>query len=263
MADRPTVGILGGNGWMGSALGRNALSAGLIAPEHLLVSTSRRNWSYRDWPGVTPTPSHLLIERSDILILAVRPEHFAPLVIDASGKLVISIMARVPMAMIQEKTRSQQTVRAMPNAAAEFRQSYTPWQASPQVDDTRKSWLQEFFAASGAEDEVSCEQHIDYLTALTGSGPAFPALIANILIEHAMSRGLSEAQATRAVVTTLDGAARVFQHGPDTPAELVRRFLSYAGTTTEGLKAMMTHGLNEALFAGVDAAENAASTAPD
>lgn len=261
MAGTPTIGILGGNGWMGSALGRNALASGLVAPENLIVSTSRREWAYNHWPAVTAESPEHLAHRSDILILSVRPEDFSRLSLNARGKLVISVMAKVSIDAIREKTGSTRIVRSMPNAAAEFQRSYTPWLASKEVDEPQKRWLQSFFRASGAEDEIHCEQDLDYLTALTGSGPAFPALIANILIEHATSRGLTEAQANKAVLTAMDGAIQVLQRGPDSPDQLVHRFLSYGGTTTEGLKTMQAHGLRTALHEGIEAAFHAASTA--
>lgn len=259
MTKRPTVGILGGNGWIGSILGRNALASGLILPEHLLVSSSRRPWRYSHWPGVTRLPAEQLAECADILVLAIPPGPFSRLAIEASDKLVVSLMARVPVELVQKRTGSRQIVRAMPNIAAEFRKSYTPWFASPGIDAEHRSWLRAFFGASGVEEEVTCEAHIDYLTALTGSGPAFPALISTILIEHAVGNGLSPTQATRAVLTMLEGASHLLVNGNTPPDEVVHRFISYRGTTTEGLKAMTAHGLKQALTKGIEAAVQAAS----
>lgn len=263
MAHNPTVGILGGNGWLGSILGRNALASGLVSPEHLLISTSRRPWRYHNWPGVAAIPADRLAERADILILSVRPEDFSHLDIHASGTLIISVMAGVPVELIHSRTGSRQIVRAMPNIAAEFRKSYTPWFASPGVGDAGKSWARAFFGASGIEDEVTCEPHIDYLTALTGSGPAYPALISKLLIEHATASGLTLPQATRAVLTMLEGASHVLINGGISPDELVHRFYTYSGTTTEGLKAMCANGLNEALSRGIEAAAKAASASDE
>ncbi|WP_221801906.1 pyrroline-5-carboxylate reductase family protein [Oceanobacter mangrovi] len=260
MSWTPTVGILGGNGWLGTAFGQNALRSGLLQPEQLLISRSRRGWQYQQWPAVRCADDlQEMLPHVDVLVLSVRPQDFAALQFDAGERLVISLMACVSMAELQQRCGTEQVVRAMPNAAAEFQQSYTPWLASDAVSSEQKQWLQQWLAASGEAAEISSERQLDYLTGLTGSGPAFPALLASTMINNAVAQGLSEQQAQQAVITTLAGACHILQQGPDSPQQLVDHFMGYRGTTTEGLLAMQGAGLTAAVEAGLAAAFAAAA----
>lgn len=95
MQQAPTLGIIGGNGWLGSALGRAALASALIAPQQLVVTASRSGYRYGEWPGVTCVDSAgALLESADIVVVSVRPEQFAELDLALENRLVISLMAR-------------------------------------------------------------------------------------------------------------------------------------------------------------------------
>ncbi|RUR31824.1 pyrroline-5-carboxylate reductase family protein [Vreelandella nanhaiensis] len=256
-----TLGIIGGNGWLGSALGRCVLASGLIAPNQLVVTASRKHNRYQDWPGVTCVESSdALLEVAEIIVLSVRPEQFAQLTLSLENRLVISLMAKVPMVALASATRSDRIVRAMPNAAAAVGRSYTPWCATPRLSADDRDFVQRLFSACGVSDEVENESQIDYLTALTGSGPAFPALLADALIHHAITQGISPAVAQRGVLHTLSGASQLMLEENATPMEMVTRFLDYGGTTTEGLNAMLQHGFREAVQQGIEAAYGAVKT---
>ena len=263
---KPTLmlGIIGGNGWLGSALGRSVLASGLIAPNQLVVTASRQHNRYQDWPGVTCVESaDALLEVAEIVVVSVRPEQFAQLTLSLENRLVISLMAKVPMVALASATGSDRIVRAMPNAAASIRQSYTPWCATEAVNKDERGFVQRLFSACGVSDEVDAESHIDYLTALSGSGPAFPALLAEAMIRHAVTQGINPEIAQRGVLQTLLGGSQLMLEESASPADMVTRFLDYGGTTTEGLNAMLQRGFREAVYGGVDAAHRAATSKPD
>jgi pyrroline-5-carboxylate reductase len=255
-----TVGIIGGNGWIGRSIGRSMLKSGFIDPASwVLSSRSGLADGYSEWPDIRSTSDNgELAERADVIILAVRPDQFANVRIDALGKLVVSVMAGIPVAGLQVRTGSKRIVRAMPNAAAEIDRSYTPWFAAPAVTAADKSLIQGLLATFGSGDELPCEAHIDYLTGLTGSGPAFPALLASALLSHAVGRGLPLHVARRSVTAVVAGASQLITADGETPGAIVRRFMDYRGTTAAGLQAMMDHGLQDAVHAGLSAAEAAA-----
>lgn len=258
MKQHPTLGIIGGNGWMGSALGRAALAGGLVAPESLIVTASRSGSRYDDWPGVMTAECATLIEQSEVVVLSVRPEQFEALDTPIGDRLVISLMAGVSLKTLRRTTQSERIVRAMPNAAAAIGRSWTPWCATPAVQPNERARVEALLGTCGGVEAFDDEAHIDYLTALTGSGPAFPALLAEALIDHARAQGIAASVAQRAVLESLAGSLALMREDESAPGEVVKRFLDYGGVTTEGLNAMIEGGLREAVGDGVSAAHRAA-----
>ncbi|PSJ63024.1 pyrroline-5-carboxylate reductase family protein [Pseudaminobacter soli (ex Li et al. 2025)] len=257
---KPTIGIIGGTGWLGSAIARSMLKAGFLEPSQLILSSRSTAHGLTGWPDVTCTADNQeLAARADVIILSVRPDQFSAVEIDARGKLVISVMAGVPITTLAERTNSDRIVRAMPNAAAEIGKSYTPWFASDGAEVEDKELVRRLFETCGSTDEVFREADIDYLTALTGSGPAFPALLAQAMIGHALDKGLPRDIATRAATAVVAGASQLLGVHYVSPEETVRAFLDYRGTTAAGLQGMIDGGFIAAVGAGLDAAEAAAT----
>jgi pyrroline-5-carboxylate reductase len=251
-----TIGIIGGNGWLGRAIGHAMLEVRLVEASALTLSCrAGTSDTFADWPQVFWTADNReLVRRSDVVIVSVRPEQFPAIRIDAHERLVISLMAGVSMETLQARTGSQRIVRAMPNAAAEIKRSYTPWFRSEAVSAEERAFVRALFETCGNADEVSSEADIDYLTALSGSGPAFPALLADALLSHALARGLPEPVARRAVAGVVCDASQLIAGPQASPDEIVRAFMEYRGTTDAGLRAMQDAGFAEAVHAGLSAA---------
>lgn len=254
------VGIVGGNGWLGSAIGRAMLEAGVIEAAMLCVSSRGGSApSFAAWPGVEIVSDNAwLAEHSDVIVMSVRPQQFPAVKLDARGKLVVSVMAGVDTRTLAERCGTDRVVRAMPNAAAEIGLSYSPWFAGSAVTAADKAFVRTMFEACGTTDEVADEAAIDYLTALSGSGPAFPGLLANAMLSHALASGLDRDVATRAVLAVVADAGRMLRRDGAGPQETVRAFLDYRGTTAAGLQAMIGHGFEQAVHAGLDAARSVA-----
>lgn len=247
------IGIIGGAGWLGSAIADAVLSAGIAAPHDLALSY-RSHRPDRLAGAFWTTDNQALADRSDVIVLSVRPDDWAGLSVDAGGKLVISVMAGIRLTALSERHRTPRTVRTLPNAAAEVRKSYTPWIAAPDVDEADRAVVRAILRACGSEDEVRSEAEIDYLTGLTGSGPAFPALLAEAMMADAVARGLDRDVARRAVNTVLVGTGRLLEQRGDCPTETVKTFLGYRGTTAAAIEEMMAAGFGAAVTRGLAAA---------
>lgn len=256
MTHSRTVGIIGGNGWLGRAIGHAMLDAGLVEAANLTLSCrSGVSDTFGDRSQVFWTADNRqLVQRSEAVIVSVRPEQFPAVGIDARDRLVISLMAGVSMETLAAHTRAERIVRAMPNAAAEIGRSYTPWCCSEAVTPDDRAFVQALFESCGTTDEVETEAAIDYLTALSGSGPAFPALLADAMLGHALAHGLPERIARRAVDGVVCDAGRLLADTRVSPGELVQTFMEYRGTTAAGLRAMQDAGFAEAVHAGLSAA---------
>ena len=212
-----TLGIIGGTGWLGGALIRPALADGFVSPESLWLSSRKGAVSgFEVWPGIRITTDNAaLVADSDCIILSVRPEDLPVLDLDLSGKLVISVMARVNAAAITRQFGATRIIRSMPNASAEQRLSFTPIFCSDAVTDDDRRFATGFFACSGQVTEVEREERLDYYTALTGSGPAFIAAFADAMIRDAMANGIGAAEADAAVRQLFLGASTLIAASSD------------------------------------------------
>ncbi len=247
------IGVIGGAGWLGGAIAAAVLDAGLAGPEDL--SLSYRSHCPERFPGAFWTrDNQALADRSDIVIVSVRPADWAHLNVDAGGKLVISVMAGIRLSALCEAHGTRRAVRTLPNAAAEVRKSYTPWIATDETGEEDRAIVRAILDACGAQDQVRTEADIDYLTGLTGSGPAFPALLADAMMAAAIAHGLDREVARRAVNTVLTGAGRLLEQADACPAETVRTFLDYRGTTAAGIEAMLEAGFAASVAKGLAAA---------
>ncbi len=247
------IGIVGGNGWLGGALARALVASGLLPPSSLTLSCRS---APPDWlPGAEWTrDNQALADAVDVIILSARPENWPDVRISAAGGLVVSVMAGVPLAALSAGTGTQRVVRALPNAAAEVGRSYTPWVASPGTTDEDRRIVGRIFDACGTQDEVASEAAISYLTGLSGTGPAYPALLAAAMIEDAVAHGIPRDVARRAAVDMLIGTGRLFEKDGADPAATVTAFLAYRGVTAAAIEAMRAEGFDRVVSAGLRAA---------
>jgi pyrroline-5-carboxylate reductase len=256
-----TIGIIGGGGWLGGAIAGRALAAGALSASSLLVSgRTPRPERFAAWPGVTWIADNAeLARRSEIVILSVRPEQFGDISIDVQGKLVISVMAGLSMDTLRKKVNSERIVRAMPNAAAEIGRSFTPWLASERVSTADRAFVKTLFSCCGDEEEIETEQQLDYLSGLSGTGPAYPALLAKAMLQHARDSGIPETVAKKAVRAVICGAPRLMDNDAFDPAGTVETFLAYRGVTAAGLETMVQKGFPGSVGTGLAAAADAAA----
>ncbi|GAA0587905.1 pyrroline-5-carboxylate reductase family protein [Halomonas salifodinae] len=254
------VGIIGGQGWMGRSLGLAWLEQGVLAPERLVISSRSDGEAYRDWPGVRCVKDNReLAALADVIVLSIRPQDLASLDIEAHDKLVISLLAMASSQEVSRRVGSRRVVRAMPNAAAEIRRGYFPWYALQQVTEADKGLIQTLLESCGATRELPAERDLDYLTALSGAGPAYPALLAQSMLEHARQMGIADNIAREAVMQTLVGGSLLLESLGDDPGDMVERLISYDGTTAKGLRTMIDEGIHQTIHRGLAAAHRAAS----
>lgn len=244
------IGIIGGLGWIGSALGRALIETGRVAPADLVIL--KRGGGAGDYFGHAVSWAKDvadLVARADLIVVSVRPQDWPGLALDARGKLVVSFMAGVALADLPPRT-----IRAMPNAAAEIRAGYTPWVAGPGVTEADRATVRNILAAIGREDALEAEAHLDLMTALSGAGPAYPALMARVMLDFLRAEGVAGLIAERAVEAVICDAAGLLRGRMDQAGALVQSFVDYAGTTAAGLQTAKEHGFSAAITAALAAA---------
>lgn len=250
------LGVIGGGGWLGKALLLPSLADGVIAGEALTVSSRGGNVEgFAPWPAVRQTKDNAELARNaDVVMLSVRPQDLDAITLDLSDKLIISVMAMVSLDDLATRFKAHRIIRAMPNAAAQKRLSFTPWLASPDATDADCAFTERFFNASGQTQQVTTEAELDYFTALTGSGPAFLAAFADAMISDAVIKGIGRGIAERAVRQLFLGGGVLLADSQQAPAEIVQTFLDYAGTTAAGLEAMAAADIRKPIVRGLTAA---------
>ena len=248
------LGIVGATGWLGSALGRRVLDTGLVPPSDLvLLNRSGPRPEYHGRTDVTWAPNLAdLVARAEVVVLSVRPEDLPGLALSAPDRLVVSFLAGVPLAALAPT--GGRVVRAMPNAAAERGRSYTPWLAGAKVTQADRALVRALLSTIGTEDEVRDESHIDLLTALSGSGAAYPALMAAAMLAHAEAAGLPEQIARHAVEAVVCDGADLLRGRIETAPELLHAYRAYRGTTEAGLDAAEASGFSRAIDEALRAA---------
>ncbi|PZW98121.1 pyrroline-5-carboxylate reductase [Pseudomonas sp. 478] len=245
-----TLGIIGGTGWLGRAIAQALLDSGFIEPDRLLISNRSGVSTFE--PGVRLlADNQQLVDLSDIVVLSIRPEQFRELLINARGKLVISLMAGVPAAAISAATGADVIVRAMPNAAVEIRQSFTPWYCVGNLVESDRQWVQRLFECVGSADEVPDEDCIDYLSALSGTGPAFPAMLQMALTNQAVAAGIPLAIAQRAAQGVVVGGGQMLASRD--PRQMIESLMAYRGVTAAALQSMVDQNIESIVGTAVKA----------
>jgi pyrroline-5-carboxylate reductase len=246
------VGIIGGAGWLGSAIAARICSAGRLTPDRLICSY-RSALPDNHLACAWTTDNNVLASVADIIILSVRPHDWPSVRIDATDKLVISVMAGVTLKDISAQTGSKRVARALPNAAVGIGYGFTPYLlASPDASDSDR--IEAIFSCCGLVDRVFEEDHIDYLTAMSGSGAAFPALLADAMAMAAMNHGIPEALARRGAEQLLIGAGRLQEASGISVSQTVQSFVDYNGTTAAGIRDMRQNGFDRIVDQGLKVA---------
>lgn len=254
--------LVGASGWLGRSTGPLLLRKGVVDASdlHCLNRSADPGPTYNAWPAVRRFSNFAeAVADCDVVILSIRPDDFRAGEFNCEDRLVISFMAGVGLDELAQRCGSQRVARAMPNAAVEIGCSYTPWIASsptPAADEDRVRLL---LSALGTEDQIFDESHIDTLTAISGSGHAYPALLAKALADVAVSRGLPEHVALRAALGVVRDAAQLLGGEHNMPGDVVQQFLDYNGTTAAALRGAYQAGFEQAIRDAVDAGASSAT----
>lgn len=244
------VGILGATGWLGQAQGLRLIGQGWAARDLVVLNRSGKLGGYAGQPVVWARDAADLCEQSGVLILSVRPQDFPPERFDAGDRLVISFMTAWTLAKLRARWPDARIVRAMPNGGAPLGQSFTPWVGD--VSDADAALVSRILSAMGAEARVADEGQLDYLSALSGSGSAYPALMAQAMLADARSRGLPEVVALQAVEAVICGSAEFLRGRIDQVGAVLDDYRSYKGITDAGITAAepgLTRAIADALAA--------------
>lgn len=253
------LGIIGG-GVMGEALLSRLIAQGTYAPASIRVGepTPQRRGTLEETYGVTAiADNQAVLDTSDVVLLAVKPQIFPAVAAGLSpqkpAQLVVSIMAGVTLPVLEKHFEGQPVIRAMPNTPATVGAGMTAIAPGTHATADHLELAHQLFAAVGEVVQVP-EALMDAVTGLSGSGPAFVALVVEALADGGVAAGLPRAIAQRLALQTVRGTAELLQSTDLHPAVLKDRVTSPGGTTIAGVAALEKAGLRHALIEAVQAA---------
>jgi pyrroline-5-carboxylate reductase len=192
-----------------------------------------------------------LAERVDAVVLCHKPAQLEAVADELAGgvKVVVSVLAGVPLAALRSAYPGAGVARAMPNTPVEVRQGVICW-ASEGLEPERE--LRERFARLGQLLELP-EPLLDLATGVSGVGPAYFALVAEAIADAAVKHGLPPALALELAAATMAGTgALLHARGGDTLA-VRREVTSPGGVTARGLAALERGGVRGAFADAADA----------
>lgn len=252
------LGIIGA-GNLGMALVQGLLRAGWISPEGLSVfdpDPARRR--ELEELGVRPAASNGEVMTASTVILAVKPQVAEAVLAEIApargDHLLLSLVAGLTLARLEEALPSARILRAMPNTPLMVGQGITALVRGSRATLEDLSFARELFQAVGRVVVVEEEKHLDAVTGLSGSGPAYVAMFIEALADGGVRMGLPRALALELAAQTVMGtAAMVLSQGLH-PAMLKDQVASPGGTTIAGLHALEQGGFRGVVMDAVQAA---------
>jgi pyrroline-5-carboxylate reductase len=256
--------LLVGFGNMGQALVRGWLDSGRAAANVRVVEPAASARGVARDLGVAASDSvasALAGFRPDVVVLAVKPNQIGSALGECSAvagatTVWLSIAAGKTIAALSAGLGAKAAVvRAMPNTPAAIGKGMTALVANAAVTAEQRALCTDLMAAVGAVAWLDDERHMDAVTAVSGSGPAYVFLLIECLERAALDLGLAPELARQLALATVSGAATYAAVADAAPAELRRRVTSPNGTTQAALEVLMADdGLSALLTRAVRAA---------
>ena len=259
--DSRRIAILGA-GKIGEALLTGLLSTGWRKPDEIVATVRReeRAKELAERHGIEVTTSNTeAVAGAGLVIIAVKPQDFDLLLGEIGGILspdqpVLSIAAAVPTSTIEERIAPGVPVlRAMPNTPATVHEGVAGLCAGAHASDEHLALAEDVLLHVGRVVKVP-EKYMDAVTAVSGSGPAYFALLAEAMIEAGILLGLSREISTQLVVQTMLGTAKLLRDEHVHPVELREAVTSPGGTTIRAIRELERAGVRAAFLNAIQAA---------
>jgi pyrroline-5-carboxylate reductase len=260
-SDGRRIAILGA-GKIGEALISGLLSSGWRSPGEIVASGRRdeRIAELRERHGIDATLSNAeAVSGATVVVVSVKPQDIDILLGEVGGLIstdqtVLSIAAAIPTSAIEARlARGVPVVRAMPNTPSTVHEGIAGLCAGAHAADEHLERAEEVLRHLGYVVRVP-ERAMDAVTAVSGSGPAYFALLAEAMIEAGILLGLSREISTQLVIQTMLGTAKQLRDEHIHPVELREMVTSPGGTTIAAIRELESAGVRAAFLNAIQAA---------
>ena len=254
------VAVLGA-GKIGEAVARAAAKS----PKVTKVIVTKRNISTlrRPLPAkIQPsTDNEAAVKGADVVILSVKAADAKDLLDKISphcgGKIVISLMAAISLSRLERHLPTAKVVRAMTNIAAQVGEAVTAYSRGKNLSEADVKEVEYLLGRMGEVLEVP-ESQLDAVTALSGSGPAYIAILIDALVTAGLKVGLPRDTAFKLAAQTLVGTAKLLRETGMSITELRDAVTTPAGTTIAGIYELEKGSFRISVINAVEAATGAA-----
>ena len=256
-----TLTVLGA-GKAGEALIAGMISSGWCEPGQIVATArhSERLEVLADRHGIrTTTANAEAVDGAGLVVIAVKPQDIETLLGEISGAVttdqtVVSIAAAIPTALIESHLGDRvPVVRVMPNTPMTVHEGMAGISAGTYAEEEHLAQAEEILGSVGRTVRVD-EDYMDAITAVSGSGPAYFALLAESMIEAGILLGLSREISTDLVVQTMLGTAKLLRDEKMHPVELREAVTSPGGTTIAAIRELEQAGVRAAFLNAIQAA---------
>ena len=251
-----------GGGVMGEAILSRLIEQQIYPAQAIYVSdpqANRRDWLQQQY-GVITTADNLAIVLAEVILLAIKPQSLPQIRAELQNQLpvrpdqlVLSILAGVPLSQLETVFPDRPLIRAMPNTPATVGWAMTAIAPNGKTQPEQIAQAYKIFGAIGQVVEVP-ESLMDAVTGLSGSGPAYVALMIEALADGGVAAGLPRSIAQQLALQTVRGTAELLAQTELHPAVLKDRVTSPGGTTIAGIAELEKRGFRSALIEAVKAA---------
>jgi pyrroline-5-carboxylate reductase len=255
------IGILG-TGRLGEALLSGLLRSGSAQPSQIRASVRRPSHAAElsERHGITiEVDSAAVADWADIVIIAVKPQTLDVLLSQIQGHIrpgepVISVVAGVPTARVEQVLGEVPVVRVMTNVPVLVDEAMSAISPGHHAAEEHLVLAEDLLRQVGRVVRLG-EQDLDAVTALSGSGPAYFFLLAEAMIDAGILLGLSRDVSTELIVQTMVGSALMLRDTGRHPVELRESVTSPGGTTIAAIRVLEEQRVRAAFLNAIEAAK--------
>ncbi len=238
--------VLVGAGKMGMAMADGWLEAGL-SPDRLILVDPNPSSAVRNKASTVGLTIYQAVpdKHAQVIVLAVKPQ-VADAVLSSvkpsvgPDTVLISVMAGISIAKMEQLSGCAKIIRAMPNTPAQIGKGITGVFSNKAVDPQDRMIADNLLEASGDVVWLNEEDDINKVTGVAGSGPAYVFHMVEALAEAAEANGMTPDMAMRFARQTIVGAAALLEYDTQSSAAQLRENVtSPNGTTYAGLQVLM------------------------
>lgn len=257
-----TIAIIG-VGRMGEALLNGLLRSGWVEAQQVIGSARReeRGKAVADVYGVrVTTDNQAAIREADVVVLAVKPQSLPSLLAEDGSafrpeQTVISVVAGISTSSIQDAIPGEvPVVRVMSNVCVQVDEAMSVVSAGTHASDGDLELAERILEHVGKVIRLP-EEHLDAVTALSGSGPAYIALLAESMIDAGILLGIPRDVSTDLILQTLLGTAKMLRDTGYHPVELREMVTSPGGTTIAAIRQLEQARVRAAFLNAIEAAK--------
>jgi len=242
-----------------------AMIAGLISKKYdaSLISVIDRNKDKllalkKNYNIMTHQSYGSVIEQSDVIILAIKPQQMTSLIVDIkdsiSNQLIITVAAGIVVEVYEKLfVKKVAFARTMPNTPASLGYGATGVYFNDKVSSSQQEITKNILQTMGIVEVVKDECEIDAVAACSGSGPAYFLGFMEHMVDASVKKGLDYNQAKRLVIQTCLGTAKMAQESDKSIGTLRQNVTSKNGTTAEALSVFEKFGLGDIVERAINA----------